>query len=68
MQIQALIAERAGLGAGGTTEGSNIEFNIEVAKPLVFNEEAGKIEGFIIVYKLYLRIRMRRAMVEEQIQ
>jgi len=39
-----------------------------VAKPLVFNGEASRVGGFIIVYRLYLRMKMRGTMVEEQIQ
>ena len=41
---------------------------MEVAKPPVFNGEAGKVGGFIIVCRLYLRIRIREVTVEEQIQ
>ena len=63
-----MIAEGAWLGVEGTTERSNTGSNIEIAKPLVFNKEVEKIGGFIIACKLYLRIRIRRAMVEEQIQ
>jgi len=39
----------------------------KVAKLLVFSEEAGKVEGFIIAYKLYLRIKIREVTTEEQI-
>ena len=42
--------------------------NIEMAKPLMFNEEAREMEGFIMAYRLYLRMRMRGAGVEKQIQ
>ena len=57
-----------GAGAGEEViEGSNTGSNIKVAKPLVFNEKAGKVEEFIITYKLYLRMRMRGVSVEEQI-
>jgi len=41
---------------------------MEVAKLPVFNREAGRVGGFIIVYRLYLRMKMREAMVEEQVQ
>jgi len=40
-------------------ERSNTGSNIEVAKPPVFNGEAGRVEGFITVCRSYLRIRMR---------
>jgi len=66
MQIQALLATGAEAGAG-VIEGSNTGSNIKMAKPLVFNEKAGKVGGFIIAYKLYLRIRIRGVLVEEQI-
>ena len=53
---------------GGAVEESNTEFNIEVAKPLVFNGEVGRVGGSITVCRLYLRMRMRGVIVEEQIQ
>ena len=62
-----MIVEGATVGAGDTTEGSNIESNIEVVKPPVFNRKVGKVGDFT-AYRLYLRIRIREAMVEEQIQ
>jgi len=65
VQIQALIARGVTVGAGGTTEGSNTESNIEVTKPPVFNGDAKKVEGFITACRLY---EMREAMVEKQIQ
>jgi len=67
VQIQALIAGGAVAGRG-TTDGSNTGFNMEVAKPPVFNGEAGRVGGFIMACRLYLRMKMREAMVEEQIQ
>jgi len=68
VQILILITEGAIVGVEGVIERSNTETNIEIAKPLVFNREAGKVEGFITVYRLYLRIKIRWAMVEKQIQ
>jgi len=40
---------------------------MKVAKLPVFNGEVGKIRGFIIACRLYLRMKIREAMVEEQI-
>jgi len=68
VQIQALIVEGAVVVGEGATERSNTESNIEVAKPPVFNEEAERVEGFITVCRIYLRMRMREATVEKQIQ
>ena len=47
---------------------SNIGSNTKVTKLQIFNKIAGKVSGFIIVCKLFLRIRMREIAVEEQIQ
>ena len=66
IQIQALLAAE-GTGTGGATTGFNMGSHMEVAKPAIFNREAGKVEGFVTVYRLYLRMKMREAMVEEQV-
>ena len=41
---------------------------MEVARPSIFNGEVGKVEGFIMACKLYLRMKMRKVPLEEQIQ
>ena len=68
-QIQALLAA---VGGAGSTERAITESNMgphmEVAKPAIFNGEAGKVGGFVIACRLYLRIKIREAIVEEQIQ
>ncbi len=64
-QIQVLLATRE--EEEEATEESNTGFNIEVAKPLVFSREVEKMEEFITVYRLYLRMKMREAAVEKQI-
>ena len=66
VQIQALIA--GGAVVGREAERSNTGSHMEVAKPPVFNGEAGKVGVFIIAYRLYLRMKMRETMIEEQIQ
>ena len=67
MQIQALLAATGETGEKRTAVGSNIGPHIEVAKLAIFNGEAGKVKGFVTVCRLFLRIRMREAMVEEQV-
>ena len=67
-QIQALLT-----AAGGTAEergvaGSNMGSHIEVAKPAIFSGEAEKVGGFIIVCRLYIKMKLRGNTVEEQVQ
>jgi len=64
-QIQALLAAGGG-GAGGAERGTTGP-KVEVATPAIFNGEAGKMGGFVTVCRLYLRMKMREATVEEQV-
>jgi len=69
VQIQALFVAEEG-GAGGMERGmmgSNMGPHVEIVKPAIFNGEAGKVGGFVIACRLYLRMKMREAMVEEQV-
>ena len=63
MQIQALLAAGGG-GAGGTGEAVT-GLHVEVAKPAIFNGEAGKVGGFVTVCRLYLRMKMGGATIVE---
>jgi len=44
---------------------SNTKLNVEVAKLQVFDKTSGKILELIIVYKLFLRMIIKKAVVEE---
>ena len=68
VQIQALLAA-GGRGAGETERrmmGSNMGPYMEVAKLAIFNGEVEKVGGFVTACRLYLRMKMREATVEEQ--
>ena len=67
-QIQALLAAAEEAGTGGATTRFNSESHIEVAKLAIFNGEAGKVGGFIMACRLFLRMKLRGATVEEQVQ
>jgi len=45
--------------------GAATEPHMEVAKLAIFSGEAGKVKGFVNTCKLYLRMKIRGAMVEE---
>ena len=60
-QIQALL-----VAGGGGAERTGPK--VEVAMPAIFNGEAGKVGGFITACRLFLRMKLRGATVEEQVQ
>jgi len=65
-QIQALLAVR--VGGAGSTEREMMGPQIEVAKPAIFNGETRRVGGFVIACRLYLKMKMKEAIVEEQVQ
>ena len=67
-QIQALLAAAGGAGGERGTAGANTGAHMEVAKPAIFNGEAGRMGGFVITCRLYIKMRLRGNMVEEQVQ
>ena len=68
-QIQALLAAQGG-GVGGErgAAGSNMGSHMEVAKPAIFNGEAGRVGDFITACRLYVKMKLRGNTVEEQVQ
>jgi len=62
-QIQALLA-----AVGGVAMGTNAGSQMEVAKPDIFNGEAGKVGGFVSACKIYIKNKLRGETVEGQVQ
>jgi len=65
-QLQEQIAVLT-VQVGGGEAGKGAVVNTELAKPQVFNGTLSKISGFVLACRLYLRIKMRESVVEEQI-
>ena len=61
-QVQALLAAQG----GGVV--ARMGTSTEVAKPQIFDRSQKKVLGFIMVCKLYIRMKIRGEAVEEQIQ
>ena len=67
MQIQTLLAEEAGRGEMAPREVGR-SGGIEVAKPQIFDGMTARVADFITVCKLYIKMRIRKELVEGQIQ
>ena len=66
-QIQALLAAAGGVGGERGAMGSNMGSHMEVAKLAIFNREAGRVGGFIMACRLYIKMKLRGNTVEEQV-
>jgi len=60
-QIAALMIQ-VGRGAG------RVVMSTKIARLQVFDRTPSKVSGFVTVCRLYIRMKMREAAVEEQIQ
>ena len=67
VQIQTLLAGEAGREEMAPSEVGR-SGGVEVAKPQIFDEMTARVADFITACKLYIRIKMRKEPVEEQIQ
>jgi len=65
MQAQLQALAKRGIEKGAVEAGGR---SIEVARPQTFDGTSSKISDFITACKLYIRMKMRRVAVEEQIQ
>ena len=41
------------------------KFNVEVAKPSLFDEEASNVEEFVTTCRLYIRMKIKEVVIEE---
>ena len=66
--LQAIIAQVRLEGAEEVAAFAQPNMQVEVARLQEFNGSSEKIAGFITAYKLYIYIKIRGVVVEEQIQ
>ena len=61
--LTAQVGEAAGRGIGRGTSAAT-----EVAKPQIFDGILSKVSRFVGAYRLYIKMKLREASVEEQVQ
>ena len=66
--LQAIIVQARLGGAEGTAAFVWPKMQVEVARLQEFDGSSRKVAGFITAYKLYIHMKMRGVVVEEQIQ
>ena len=67
-QLQEQIAALTTQVGRGVERGGGASAATEVAKPQTFDGTPSKVSRFIGAYRLYVKIRLREASVEEQVQ
>jgi len=45
----------------------NTGSNVDIAKPLMFNKNTSKVSGFLMVYRLHFRMKIRNISVKKQV-
>ena len=65
MAIQAQLQALAERGVAGRVAAATM--STKVARSQVFDRTSSKVSEFVITYRLHIRIKMREAVVEEQI-
>ena len=67
-RMNAVVVRGAGVGQSMGTPPRRNPFAMEVAKLAIFNGKAGRVGGFITACRLYIKMKLRENMVEEQVQ
>ena len=66
--IRQLQEQIAALTIQVGAEAGRVTASMKVARPQVFNRTLSKISSFVIVCRLYIRMKIREVVVEKQIQ
>jgi len=66
--MQAQIAVLVGVEEEREEGKKSRERQVKMIRLLLFNREASQVAGFVIACKLYIRMRIRKKEVKEQVQ